>query len=183
MMLACKNSFARKLITTRAKNNGPDHSVFQLNNKSPFISIKDVKEAFEMTRYMSSYARLRYFRKMGIHYKRSIEYLNMIEQFDETFKTSESMEQPLTEHNEDLAFMTIDIVYPDEDERFPMDSSEQLGKMIADAANSIEEKNLKANEDNPFDNNMLSKGLQALLSITTIFTTMIIIKYIAEMHH
>lgn len=183
MMFACRNSFARKLITTRAKNNGPDHSVFQLNNKSPFISVKDVKEAFEMTRYMSSYERLRYFRKMGIHYKRSNEYLNMIEQFEETLKASKSMEQPLSQGEEDLAFMTVDIIYPDEDERFPIDSTEQLGQMIADVARSKEKESLKTNEDNLFDKNMVSNGLQALLSITAIFTTMIMIKYIVEMHH
>jgi len=171
-MLAFGTSYARKLITTRAKNNGSDYSVFQLNNKSPYISIKNVKEAFEMTRHMSSYERLRYFRKRGIHYKRSLQYLEMIEQLDETLKVSKSMELPVNEDYEELSFMTVDIVYPDEDERFPIDKSEQLGKMIADVALSKEQESLKAN--------IFRKDLKALVSIIAIFTTMIVIKYMFE---
>jgi hypothetical protein len=153
---------------THANKKNSDHSVFQLNNKSPFVSIKDVKEAFEMTRHMTSYQRLRYFRQMGIHYKRSLQYIKMIEQFDETLKASKSMDTPLPDADEELIFATVDIVDTDEDERFPLNDAAEGDAFTTDTTDTIKTKDT------------VKHAWHAPLSILAIFAAMLALKYLLE---
>lgn len=180
-MLACHQllSSPRKNIITRAqKNNADHHSIFQLNKTSPFISIKDVKEAFEMTQYMTSYERLRYFRNMGIHYKRSVQYMKMIEEFDETLRISKSLQQPVSnDFEEDLSYVTIDIFDVDEDERFPNEQANELANMIANVAQEKDEmRHVHKNDEKT------KEFFRAFLSIFTIFAAMMTFKYLLEQH-
>lgn len=155
----------KRIVATHAYNNNSEHSVFQRNNKAPIVSTKDVKEAFEMTQHMTSYQRLRYFRQMGIDYKRSLQYIKTIEQFDETFEASESMETPLAEVDDELMFDTVDIVDTDEDERFPLGEEDAFSTHV----NKMKD---------GFDG--LKHAWQAPLSITAIFFVMLAIKYSLE---
>jgi hypothetical protein len=172
-LLVRNKVLSKRIVATHANKKNSEHSVFQLNNKAPIVSTKDVKEAFEMTQHMTSYQRLRYFRQMGIDYKRSLQYIKMIEQFDETFEASKSMETPQATVDEELMFMTVDIGDVDEDERFPSNSTD-------------EHEHFPSGEEEAFGthvNNMkdgLKHAWHAPLSITAIFFVMLAIKYIVE---
>ncbi len=69
----------------RAKSREANHSIFQLNNTSRFISLNDVKEALEVTRDFSTHQRLKYFREREIHYSRARRYVRLVEQLEDAF--------------------------------------------------------------------------------------------------
>lgn len=165
---------ARKTVITHAKKRS-DHSIFQIDSRSPFVSVKDVREAFEVTKHMTSYQRLRYFRQMGIDYKRSLKYMQMIENFNQNLKTTESLDEPLSEFDDDASIITVDIDYTDEDERFPSESADELAKWIEKAASSSRKSHSKiSNQDK------IKSFVQSSLSITFIFVALLIAKYIVE---
>jgi len=68
-----------------SKSKDVNHSIFQLNNTSRFISLNDVKEALEITRDFTTQQRLKYFGERGIHYSRATRYVRLVEQFEEAF--------------------------------------------------------------------------------------------------
>lgn len=75
-----------KCKCTRETNN----TVFQLNPTSPLVSLQDVKKAIDASQDMTSYQRLKYFHRLGIHYSRAIRYYKMVKQFEDCYtKNSE----------------------------------------------------------------------------------------------
>lgn len=58
------------------------HTIFQLNSTSPRLSAKDVRDALSKTSNMTPYKRLKYFHDKGIHYRRSMKYLVIVEQLN-----------------------------------------------------------------------------------------------------
>lgn len=73
----------RTFSILRCKGKDTNHSIFQVNNGSRFVSLNDVKEALEVTRNFSAYQRLKYFKEKGIHYTRALRYVRLVEQFEE----------------------------------------------------------------------------------------------------
>lgn len=178
-MFLCEKVVTRKALCVRATKHNTDHSVFQLNNKSPTIKVKDVKDALEITRKMTPYERLRYFRQSGIHYQRAMQYIKTVEKFNDTFNKSKSTDLPLPIHQSryDSRF-AVEIVENDEDERFPNDSSHRLAKMIADAARPKDKDTF--NFANLPERSKHSSCCQASLSIGAMFVVLMILKFFLE---
>ena len=114
------HTFRRCIVHCKRENT--NHSIFQLDKNSRFVSLNDVKDAFEVTRNFSTYQRLKYFSDMGIHYTRALHYVRLVEQLEEAFTSSTKM--------------TVDQSYIEEDEqdsyampRTPL-SSEDIGRFI-----------------------------------------------------
>ena len=127
----------------RSKSKDANHSIFQINNTSRFISLNDVKEALEVTRDFSANQRLKYFRERGIHYSRALRYVRLVEQleeafaaaveksyYDEVFGTTHSYTQSYEEEVERVNNLS----------RPPTPlSSEDIGRFIAEAMEERDE--------------------------------------------
>ena len=84
------------------KSKDTNHSIFQVNSTSRFISLNDVKDALAITQTFSAYQRLKYFKEKGIHYTRALRYVRLVEQFEEALTNSKGIpvDQSYIEENE-----------------------------------------------------------------------------------
>lgn len=143
-------SWSRSTQVVQCVKRDNNHSIFQLNNNSRFVSLNDVKEALEIVNKMSAHQRLRYCSQRGIHYSRAARYLKIVEQLEDTFKNASLTDNDFVDEKhklEESLSATYDRYkliedYPegiDEDERSPRQlSSDEIARFIADAVREKE---------------------------------------------
>lgn len=62
-------------------------SIFQLHHNSAPITTKDVREALKKTQTMTPHQKLKYFHNKGIHFSRSVKYINIVENLQQLYET------------------------------------------------------------------------------------------------
>jgi len=141
--LASVSKQKSRICVVRSKSKDVNHSIFQLNNTSRFISLNDVKDALEVTRSFSAHQRLKYFSERGIHYSRALRYVRLVEQFEEAFAAA--VEKSYYEEVFDTTQL-YNQSYEEEEERDSSFSrpptslsSEDIGRFIAEAMEERDE--------------------------------------------
>lgn len=144
-------AWSRSTQVIRCAKKNHDHSVFQLNQNSRFVSLNDVKEALEVAGELSAHQRLRYCSQRGIHYSRAVRYLKVVEQLEANFTSAtlndndfvnemHKLEESLNRDTYDTHVIIEDYQEGvDEDERSPRQlSSEDIARFIAEAVREKE---------------------------------------------
>lgn len=84
----------RRYLSCQCKyNKDAHHSIFQYNSRSPPVHIQDVKYALEKTKNMPREERISYFEKRGLHYARSLHYINVVENLEKLYSKEEEKKQ------------------------------------------------------------------------------------------